>query len=103
MSSPDGDVLLSDQLYARAMERANSAFLDALRGIQVSDRESRWAGMNTTTWTQQPGTPRQSWAAYRAGEHIAERERIEGLRVNRDPCPLCAVRADIGCKHRRIA
>jgi hypothetical protein len=27
----------------------------------------------------------------------------EPVRVNRDPCPLCAVRADIGCRHSRAA
>lgn len=25
---------------------------------------------------------------------------IEARRVDRDPCPYCGVRADIGCKHR---
>lgn len=24
------------------------------------------------------------------------------VRVRRDPCPFCAVRADIGCRHRRL-
>jgi hypothetical protein len=27
------------------------------------------------------------------------REEIESRRVNREPCPKCGTRADIGCKH----
>lgn len=33
----------------------------------------------------------------------AEQERVRTLTVKRDPCPLCGVRMDIGCKHRRAA
>jgi hypothetical protein len=35
---------------------------------------------------------------------IHEREAIvDSLRVARDPCPACGIRADVGCKHRRAA
>lgn len=30
-----------------------------------------------------------------------EHDRVEGLRVQRDPCPMCGVRGDLSCKHRR--
>lgn len=35
--------------------------------------------------------------------HQSKYAFAETLRVSRDPCPFCAVRADIGCKHRRAA
>lgn len=30
-------------------------------------------------------------------------DAIAARRVDRDPCPYCGVRADIGCKHRGAA
>lgn len=102
MSSPDGDILATDKAYLNAMERANDQFLSALRGEQINARGRKWSGASTSTWTPQ-ASPRRAWAEYRATEHIAERERVDALRVRRDPCPYCATRGDIGCKHRRLA
>lgn len=35
---------------------------------------------------------------------IAERDRLaDQLRTHRDPCPMCGVRADYGCKHQSLA
>jgi hypothetical protein len=28
-------------------------------------------------------------------------DEIDQLRVERDPCSYCGVRADVGCRHRR--
>lgn len=45
-------------------------------------------------------------AAARQARQNADRQAREAFlelnRVSRDPCPKCAVRADIGCKHRRV-
>lgn len=39
-----------------------------------------------------------------AEKHIArireEQALIDALRVERDPCTYCGVRADVGCRHR---
>lgn len=102
MSGPDGDLLATDKAYLNAMERANDLFLSALRGEAKKGQPTNWSGVTTSTWTPQ-ASPRRAWAEYRADEHIAERARVDALRVSRDPCPLCAVRADVGCRHRRVA
>jgi hypothetical protein len=39
-----------------------------------------------------------------AVSRIHEREReVDALRVQRDPCRVCGVRADVGCRHQRVA
>ena len=38
-----------------------------------------------------------------ANSYLYRPDALEPLRVSRDPCPKCAVRGDIGCKHRRAA
>ena len=36
-------------------------------------------------------------------KHLDEKDRVRSLTVKRDPCPMCGVRMDVGCKHRRAA
>lgn len=36
------------------------------------------------------------------GRRAAMAAQAETLRVDRDPCTYCGVRADIGCKHQRV-
>lgn len=39
---------------------------------------------------------------YVSGPRLTE-DDIANLRVDRDPCSYCGVRADVGCKHQRQA
>ena len=103
MSAPDADLLQTDVTYLNAMERANRAFLLSLRGHKVPAKDYRWAGMNTTTWTPKEDTPVMRACAARVAEHVAEKARVDALRVERDPCVRCGVRGDVGCQHRRVA
>lgn len=72
-------------------EAANAVFEDALRTGHGPDTFA-WRGH-----TLGKG-PLDRWAgAARLQDRAAE---IEASKVTRDSCPFCAVRADVGCRHR---
>ena len=50
-------------------------------------------------WLERLETERKSPSRY---ANVVERTHdVADLIVNRDPCPKCGVRGDLGCKHRR--
>lgn len=104
MSTAERDLLESDVIFLEAMERADEAFLRALRGYPVEGYRPRsiYTPLNIPPSQAEASVRRRQEAASLAALK-AERDRVERLRVTRDPCPLCAVRGDIGCKHRRAA
>lgn len=55
-----------------------------------------------STWTPDERKDR-SKIERRLAYHAQKEALAERLYVSRDPCPLCAVRADVGCRHRRAA
>jgi hypothetical protein len=84
-------LILRDEMHYTMMERGSirlRSAIEAMRGGKTAP-EPRYDVM----WLvpRQPvGKPRDL-----VPETI--------VRQHRDPCPFCAVRADIGCKHRRVA
>jgi hypothetical protein len=43
------------------------------------------------------------WMQRSVTKHETKRAFADTLRVSRDPCPMCGVRGDVGCKHKRLA
>lgn len=41
--------------------------------------------------------------ARRATERTAELARVRAGIIDRDPCTFCGVRAEVGCKHKKLA
>lgn len=52
-------------------------------------------------WQRGPSRNQQRKEQARANREERERHLGQIVRVSRDPCPRCAVRADIGCEHTR--
>lgn len=62
-------------------------------------------GDKTAGRVKQPHWSENAERAAAASETMtAAKEKDVALlrRVDRDPCPMCGVRGDIGCKHRRV-
>lgn len=96
--SPSRDpILVQDEAIADHMKKANTAFLRALHTGQGST-DLRWEAPRKTHNTG-PLTRETEVAARMREKH----DFVNTLRVSRDPCPMCNVRGDIGCKHRRAA
>ena len=51
----------------------------------------------------EPLPPRRSYQ-FQPGYHLAERGPGGPVPepIDRDPCPMCGIRGDIGCKHRSV-
>lgn len=97
--------LPDDIINAADMVAGSKALWAAVRQAQLRKPHDTPAKL---VWKRQSITsPASPEAAARQARQNAARAaaeaQIEALRVNRDPCPKCAVRADIGCKHRRAA
>ena len=100
---PELEAFSSDTQMAEDAFNGSTALLAALATGHGPDR---------FIWPQRPGAA--NWTANRESQTtgmmvhrvslIQEREaHADSLRVYREPCPVCATRADIGCKHRRLA
>jgi hypothetical protein len=107
-------IVTADRLHETNMQDASRALLTAMRKARFFT-EHKPDTEADLVW--RAGTPQNQWAktggeyadwrderSHRVLAALAEKDRIaEQRRVSRDPCPLCAVRADIGCRHRRAA
>ena len=111
-------ITLADQEHETAMERGSQFLLNAINlargefkgrpvGKAFTRKDFLWHGRPNpeNQWTGTGDYTRQRIERFeRVAASMAEKDRIaEQRRVNRDPCPKCAVRADIGCRHRRVA
>lgn len=111
-------ITIADQEHKTAMERGSAFLLNAMKlergefnARPVSKAFARkdfvWNARHASNQFMSMGGEYAHQREQRTGRvlaALAEKDRIaEQRRVNRDPCPLCAVRADIGCKHRRAA
>lgn len=83
-------IILRDEMHYTMMERGSNRLSDAIRTHRAGFTPPV---RNEVMWL----TPRQP-----VGK---PREYVPQVldRQHRDPCPYCAVRGDIGCKHRRAA
>lgn len=94
-----------DQRHKDNMIQGSKDLLDAIREGHARNRTLRWShSVIGNAWepTDDPNDDK-SQRYYRAMRSLADKEMAETRRVSRDPCPCCNVRADIGCKHRRLA
>jgi hypothetical protein len=89
--------MTADALHEADMAQASATMLAVLHGELPAPRGLRWSRDAGGWGKHQPESDR------RLSQLLAVERAIEGRRTMRDACPLCAVRADIGCKHRRIA
>lgn len=90
--------------HEKAMQIGSASLAKAIyvakmgRGPGVS-RDFIWTRMGLVPATG-PTLERDRIVAERNASQWAS---VEALRVNREICPMCGVRSDIGCKHRRAA
>jgi len=109
-------VTIADQEYVTAMERGSLHLLNAIK-LSRGDFTHRLVAKAFTRsdflWRNAP-VPENQWSGdgnytrerlrrhERVALAMAEKDRIaEARRVNRDPCPKCGVRSDIGCRHSK--
>lgn len=98
------DILSADEMNERRMASASVAFVNALRSGIGPERFLWTNSINGHAW-QPSEDPRdyRTTGFHRVLASQADKAATEARRVSRDPCPVCATRADIGCKHRRVA
>lgn len=97
------DIVQADARHERRMERCSRAMLAALRGRSAAPRELIWPEIaRPSQWAPTGATSRDTRIA-KAVASLARKEAMAARpRMDRDACPLCGVRADIGCRHRRV-
>lgn len=91
--------------WERAKERAVASF-KRLRNVKDAAIESRVPISSLRSWLKEAGIPfsepvsRERVSPSRQPDHRARAGEVLALvRVDRDPCPRCNIRKDIGCKH----
>lgn len=72
-------------------EERNRVFIKALETGRGPDTFI-WSGVESRLRKMSP---------YALDASRAYEEKVESLRVSRDPCAYCGSRGDAGCKHRR--
>lgn len=94
-----------DAEHKNNMERGSRWLLEALKNGETDHKDFRWVNRVTGAVWQPGQEPREyrSKGYQRALNSAAEKESALARRVYRDPCPVCNVRGDIGCKHQRVA
>lgn len=61
-----------------------------------------WPGNRTTHWRLREGAEKKHYGGRRASPVAADTPRLLASQfVDRDPCPRCGVRRDVGCAHGR--
>jgi hypothetical protein len=98
-------IVTADALYAARMAESSRLLLQAMRGGVAATSDLKWTELKRGGEFIASDTPT---ARAKAGDRVMARlvardKRAEEQRTFRDPCPLCAVRGDIGCKHRPLA
>jgi len=90
----------ADKLMHANLINGSRALLDALVSGQ-GPRRFLWSNAGSKgTWKPTSAAAKME----RSVNLIRKREEFtDTLRVSRDPCPVCATRGDIGCKHKRVA
>jgi hypothetical protein len=108
-------ISLTDAMYRERMTLASIWLRDAIllarkndprrpRPDEIAPENLRWGKTwLPDNWRPVEGSETSLELARRVAKHIERDVLADTLRVSRDPCPLCAVRADIGCKHNRRA
>lgn len=92
-----------DQVFEKEMIKGSQALLEALTSGYGPDRMKWERYAYTGNWKQDPDSESSHLMVHRVSL-ISQREAFtDTLRVDRDPCTYCGTRADIGCKHRRVA
>lgn len=103
-------ITLADALHETAMRDASRSLLTAMRKAKFFT-EHKPSTEAALVW--RAGTPQNQWEktggnyadwrdsrSHRVLAALAEKDRVAELRrVSRDPCPMCGIRADVGCRH----
>lgn len=94
-----------DKNHALDMERGSKWLREAIEAGATSHTNFRWVNRVVGgTWL--PGDEPREYRTkgyQRAIRSAASKEAALARRVDRDPCPVCATRGDLGCAHRRMA
>lgn len=106
------DTLLHlDQLHRARMVEASDLFARAIRyerlgvSANLTPRHLVWRDPHLPkNWVKNANSQVSIHNALRIKLGAERMERADSLRItNREPCPMCGVRGDIGCKHKRAA
>lgn len=89
--------MTADARHAADMATASATMLAVLHGEMPAPRGLRWQ-RKSGGYNQGMTRAEENWRALMDAESA-----VLARRTDRDACPMCAVRADIGCKHRRVA
>lgn len=91
----------NEQIVRAAQAGATPAELASIYGVQPPAicKVLRRHGIHLSTPRGSPAAK----APVRERRTMAEKREQAPAPVDRDPCPRCGVRGDIGCSHRRVA
>lgn len=93
----------ADKALADSMDRRNRVFVQALRS-HVGPNTFAWIERVTGhCWEAGPLVGQRAIGLQRAMQSAASKANALARSVTRDPCPVCGIRQDIGCAHRRIS
>lgn len=93
----DDTRMLSDAI------NGSNALLDALASKRGLDRFPWREHSGPLNAKPNPQSGNAVTMVHRVSLIEVREAHADSLRVERDPCGFCGVRADIGCKHRRVA
>ena len=103
LSAIEDHAIAQSERAARIRAEMAAEAAERVERLSVAEIQSPHSYLPTT------GAPTRHLTAdeVRAGRRIARSDDCDSLRVNRDPCPYCGVRADkhgeSGCKRWRAA
>lgn len=97
-------ILAADEKRILDAEIFNKRFLSALK-TGVGPVGFAWRDtVNGNQWMPSPDPKDYRTTGYeRAMRSAAAKEDALARAVSRDPCRVCGTRADIGCRHQRVA
>lgn len=98
LARPNSACLAIQRLEARGLIKVERFGMSRIVTI-VETGKSTAGERKLPHWTRRDGTaPVQAQHQAKAADAPVQPQPV---RVNRDPCPFCEVRADIGCRHSR--
>lgn len=99
-------VMLADRIYRNALEWSNEAFIQAMWAAhpeRMIAAGARAPDSRPVRRLKKKSFAHEEWQPSASVGEILSPEffYVPPSYVMRDPCPMCGVRGDIGCKHRR--
>jgi hypothetical protein len=99
------DIDYGTRLHEAAMLRGSKLLLSVLRGHTVAPTKLVWThGFKPDNWQRDEHSFTSERHERLCSDSLEKRHHAAGRRIApRDPCSYCGIRADVGCRHRRVA